>query len=386
MTTSTADPKGEPSLAILDDWANIAPKHFSNIPNLRITSFPDTLSPASPTELTQLITRLQPYTILSTMRERTPLPSNLLSSLPNLRLILTTGVRNASIDLSHCKTHSITVAGTRGVRPAYYDADGHPIHTSPSTSRPATPPGTVARTATLPPGYSSTTQHTLSLLLALTSRVVEDDAALKSDPRAWQSGLSMPLGGKVVGIVGLGKLGAQFARVCVLALGMRVVAWSSSLNQGRADEVARELGLEEGSIAAVSKEELFRTADVVSVHYVLSERSRGLIGREELGVMKRDAVLVNTARGPIVDEEALLETLERGAIRGVALDVFWSREPLEKDSRWRTTRWGMEGRSRVVLSPHMGYVNESTMEAWYAEQAADVERWTRGEEVGLRLA
>lgn len=215
---------------------------------------------------------------------------------------------------------------------------------------------------------------------------MEDDAALKSDPGAWQSGLSMPLGGKVVGIVGLGKLGAQFARVCVLALGMRVVAWSSSLNQGRADEVARELGLEEGSITAVSKEELFRTADVVSVHYVLSERSRGLIGREELGVMKKDAVLVNTARGPIVDEEALLETLEKGGIRGTALDVFWKREPLEGDSRWRTTRWGTEGRSRVVLSPHMGYVNESTMEAWYAEQAADVERWIGGGEVGLRLA
>ncbi|KAF4550761.1 D-isomer specific 2-hydroxyacid dehydrogenase-like protein 5 [Elsinoe fawcettii] len=374
------------SIAILDDWANIATKHFSNIPNLKISSYPATLSPKDPSELKQLTEQLQSYTIISTMRERTPLPSSLLSQLPNLKMVLTTGVRNASIDLNHCKSHSIIVAGTKGTRPAFYDSAGNPIHTSPSISRPATPEGTVEKTTPLPPGYSSTTQHTLSLLLALTSRVTTDDAALKSSPSAWQSGLTIPLAGKTLGIVGLGKLGAQFARTCVLALGMKVVAWSSSLTQEKADATTTELGLEDGSIRAVSKEELFAQADVVSVHYVLSDRSRGLIGKDELRRMKRSAVLVNTARGPIIDEEALLDVLDRGGIRGAALDVFWNREPLEGNSRWRTTKWGENGRARVVLSPHMGYVNESTMEGWYAEQAADVERWMKGEEVGFRIA
>ncbi|KAG8629910.1 hypothetical protein KVT40_001529 [Elsinoe batatas] len=384
MTTNA--PPSDVSLAILDDWANIASKHFSHIPNLTVTSFPETLSPSNPSELNDLIARLRPYTIISTMRERTPLPSSLLTQLPNLRLILTTGIRNASIDLTHCKSHSITVAGTKGTRPTYYDAQGNPIHTSPSTSRPSTPPNTATSLSPLPPGYSSTTQHTLSLLLALTSRIPFDDHALKTSPSAWQSGLTIPLAGKTLGIVGLGKLGAQFARVCALALGMKVVAWSSSLTQEKADGVARDLGLESGAIRAVGKEELFATADVVSVHYVLSDRSRGLVGRRELEGMKKGAVLVNTARGPVVDEEALLDVLERGRIRGAALDVFWSREPLEGDSRWRTTKWGKEGRGEVVLSPHMGYVNESTMEGWYAEQAVDVERWVKGEEVGFRIA
>ncbi|PNS15165.1 D-3-phosphoglycerate dehydrogenase 2 [Sphaceloma murrayae] len=384
MTTTTATPTSH-SLAILDDYAHIAPKHFQHLP-LPQTSHPQTLPPSS---LDALISRLKPYTILSTMRERTPLPASLLSHLPNLRLILTTGVRNASIDLSYCKAHGITVAGTKGTRPAFYDSAGNPLHSSSgSSSRPTTPSGTVARTTPLPPGYSSTTQHTLSLLLALTSRVVVDDAALKNDPLAWQSGLTVPLAGKVVGIVGLGKLGAQFARVCALALGMRVVAWSQSLTQEKADLVAREVGIDEdlGIRVVGTKRELFEVADVVSVHYVLGERSRGLIGSEELACMKKGAVLVNTARGPIVDQDALLDVLERGMIRGAALDVYWDGEPLEGDSRWRTTKWGQDGRAEVILSPHMGYVNETTMEGWYAEQAADVEKWLRGEEIGLRIA
>ncbi|KAF2148311.1 hypothetical protein K461DRAFT_232993 [Myriangium duriaei CBS 260.36] len=359
------------SLAILDDYAQIAEKHFSSIPNLRITSFPSTLAPS---DHSSLISRLQPYTIISTMRERTPLPAPVLSSLPNLRLLLTTSTRNASIHLPTCQSRSIPVTGTRGFSIAF-DAHDRPVPTS--------SPDAVRRIDPLPSG--STTQHTLSLLLALTSRVTIDDHALKSDPDAWQSGLTMPLAGKTLGVVGLGKLGGAMARACALALGMKVVAWSASLDARKVREMEKSLGLEEGSIRAVSKEELFSTADVVSVHYVLSDRSRGVVGREDIGRMKKGAVLVNSARGPLVDEDALYEALVEGRIRGAALDVYWSQEPLEEGSRWRTTKWGMHGKVRVVLSPHMGYVNEDTMETWYAEQADNVRRFIEGRELGFQL-
>jgi phosphoglycerate dehydrogenase-like enzyme len=129
-----------------------------------------------------------------------------------------------------------------------------------------------------------------------------------------------------------------------------------------------------------SKEELFREADVLSVHYDLSDRSRGMVGSAELSVMKRSALFVNTSRGPLVVEDALLDVLERGAIRGAALDVF-DLEPLPEDSRWRTQKWGTEGRAQVLLTPHMGYVEEEGMNNWYEEQAENVERWYKGEEL-----
>jgi phosphoglycerate dehydrogenase-like enzyme len=133
-----------------------------------------------------------------------------------------------------------------------------------------------------------------------------------------------------------------------------------------------------------SKEELFRGADVLSVHLVLSERSRGSVGREELGWMKESAVLVNTSRGPLVDEEALLDTLKRGAIRGFAADVF-NTEPLPRDSEWRSGQWGQDGRSHVLLSPHMGYVEEQTLTGMYKETAENIRQWLDGEEFKNRM-
>lgn len=175
------------------------------------------------------------------------------------------------------------------------------------------------------------------------------------------------------------------ARIGALAFGMKVICWSSSLTQSKADEAAAGAGLGPGAFELVAKEDLFRRADVLSLHYVLSPRSRGLVGAQELALMKPSAIFVNTARGPLVDEQALLQVLEKGGIRGAALDVFWE-EPLGPESPWRTTKWGEGGRSRVVLSPHMGYVNEGTMNRWYQEQAETVRKWIKGEEVGNRMA
>lgn len=361
------------SIAILDDYASIASQHFDHITNLSVTTYTDTLNPRKEADLAQLITRLKPYPIISCMRERTPFPATLLNSLPNLRLLLTTGIRNASIDLATCRDRSITVAGTTGTRPSTYDSDGNPIHDEKETAN--LPP---------PPGYDSTTQHAWSLLLALTSRIAIDSPRLSTDTSAWQSGFSLALGGKTLAVCGLGKLGSNMARIGALGFGMKVICWSENLTQAKADEASAKAGLEKGTYEVVSKEELFERADVLSVHYVLSERSRGVVGAEELGLMKKGAVLVNTARGPLIDEGALLEVLEKGSIRGAALDVWWE-EPLPRDSAWRTTKWGQEGRSEVVLSPHMGYVNEGTMNAWYKEQAEDVERWMKGEEPKTKL-
>jgi phosphoglycerate dehydrogenase-like enzyme len=185
--------------------------------------------------------------------------------------------------------------------------------------------------------------------------------------------------------VGLGRLGVSTAKIMYQAFGMRVVAWSSSLTQEVADQKAKDAGLPvevdgEKTLRVVGKEELFREADVVSVHYVLSERSRGIVGAEELALMKESALVVNTSRGPLVVEDALLRVLEEGKIRGAALDVF-DLEPLPQDSKWRTTKWGEDGRAHVLLSPHMGYVEEHTMGNWYDEQVEIIERWHKGQDL-----
>lgn len=166
---------------------------------------------------------------------------------------------------------------------------------------------------------------------------------------------------------------------------MRVLAWSNSLTQEKADAQAESAGLPPGSFrVAASKAALFEGADVLSVHYVLSERSRNIVSATELALLKPSAMVVNTSRGPLIDEDALFDVLDEGKIRGAALDVFW-REPLPEDSRWRTTRWGVEGRSEVVMTPHTGFVSEETMESWWVQTSANLERWLAGEEVLNRL-
>ncbi|GAB7366474.1 hypothetical protein MBLNU230_g8268t1 [Neophaeotheca triangularis] len=353
------------TVAVLDDYAGIAEQYFTRIKGVSVDSFPSTLDPSNPDEYKSLVNRLQDYEIISTMRERTPFHDDLQCDLPNLRLLLTTGRRNAAIDLQCASDREIVVAGTTGLAKPESKREEYP------PSIPAPPP----------PNYDSTTQHTWSLLLALCSRIPHDDNALKTSGTAWQSGLTYALGGKTLAILGLGRLGTNMARIGQQAFGMKVIAWSANLTQSKADEAAEGAGLARASFEVVADlKELCRRADVLSVHVVLSERTEGLLGLEELVAMKRTALLVNTARGPVVDEEALLGVLERGGIGGAALDVF-AQEPLPEDSRWRSVEWGRRGRSEVVLSPHMGYVNEGTMHRWYEEQAENVERWIKRQEI-----
>lgn len=361
-------PRSPIKLAILDDYQGIAPAHFQSlVPNFEITTFQDTLLPYNHASTPQavkdeLITRLAPFTIISCMRERTPFPAPLLEKLPNLKLLLTTGNRNASIDMEACARLGIHVTGAGGKGRA-----GNPESKS-----------------LQPSGTDSTTEHTIALILGIARNLAHDAQSIANG--GWQTNLATGLGGKVFGTVGLGRLGIAVARIMHVAFGMRVIAWSSSLTQEIADQKAREAGLDvEGkdgvkTFRVVGKEELFKEADVVSLHYVLSERSRGLVGAKELALMKKSALFINTSRGPLVVEDELLDVLERGAIRGAAVDTF-DLEPLPKDSRWRSKEWGTNGRSNVLLSPHMGYVEEKTMGNWYEEQVEIVERWYKGEEL-----
>lgn len=337
-------PRGPIKLAILDDYQDIASQHFQSLkPDFEITVFKDTL-PAfnhpSTTESTkqELISRLKPFSVICTMRERTPFPAALLKALPSLKLLLTTGMRNAAIDMAAAKELGIHVTGALG--------------TGRSTSKEVA--GKKRK------GPDSTTQHCIALILGIARTLASDDANVKTG--GWQTCLATGLSGKNFSTVGLGRLGGTVAKIMYQSFGMRILAWSSSLTQEAADEKAKALGLpveEEGEkvFLVVTKEELFREADLLSVHYVLSDRSRGIIGNEDLALMKSSALFVNTSRGPLVDEDALLDVLEGGKIRGAAIDVF-EVEPLPADSKWRTTKWGVEGRSNVLLSPHMGYVEE----------------------------
>ncbi|CZR54942.1 probable glyoxylate reductase [Phialocephala subalpina] len=355
-------------LAVLDDYQGISAPHFERLnPAFDVTIFRDTLlpynHPSTPDNVKQeLVQRLKSFTVICSMRERTPFPKELLKQLPNLKFLPTTGHRNAGIDMAACKELGIKVTGAMGTG----RSDSNKVA------------GKKRK------GPDSTTQHAIALILGLARGIAQDDKVVKEG--GWETGLATGLSGKNFSTLGLGRLGGNVAKIMHLAFGMRILAWSSSLTQEKADEKARELGLdvedEEGEKAfkVVSKEELFREADVLSVHYVLSERSRGIVGKEELGWLKKSALLVNTSRGPLVDEEALQAALEKGAIRGAALDVF-EIEPLPKDSAWRSTKWGENGRGRLLLSPHMGYVEEETLGNWYEEQVENVERWHKGEEL-----
>ncbi|KAI1385817.1 glycerate dehydrogenase [Hypoxylon trugodes] len=377
-----------PSMAILDDYLDTAKPHFAHIPSsqLSITAFHDSL-PAYNDPLTSasaqqaLVERLQPFTILSSMRERTPFSGNILRQLPNLKLLLTTGTQFETFDLATASDLGIAVAAAPG--------RGRTDGKQPSGDWPVRPKLDIKKGGSHP-----TTQHAWALILALARNVAADDAAMKGATRAWQSKLALGLTGATLGVVGLGRLGAAVARVGSLAWGMRVLCWSENLTQEKADRKAQEMGLptrggnpldpNAPTFEAVSKEELFRNADVVSLHYVLSERSRGIVGAPELEKMKNSALLVNTSRGPLVDDAALYDALDNGRIGGAALDVF-DIEPLPTDNPWRSTKWGTQGRSNLIITPHMGYVEDGIMHTWYEETAENLERWLHGEELLNRL-
>ncbi|KAJ5407659.1 hypothetical protein N7509_001542 [Penicillium cosmopolitanum] len=328
-----------PKFAILDDYQGIAPAHFAHLQSrIEIVSFPKTLDPRDPVQHAELIKRLSSFDAVLAMRERTPISAKTIAALPNLKLLLTTGTRNLSLDLQACADRGIPVAGTEG----------------------------------RPPGVNSTVQHTWALILGLARHVARDDASVKAG--SWQGSLGVNLSGKNLALLGLGKLGSQVGKIAIQAFGMKVLAWSTNLTQEKADEQAEAQGLPAGSFeVATSKTDFFARADVVSLHNVLSERSRGIVSGPELATMRPSAMIVNTSR-------ALLQALNAGSIWGAALDVF-DPEPLPLDSPWRTTQWGRDGRSEVLLSPHMGYGEEELINGWYREVAENLERWLDGKEL-----
>jgi phosphoglycerate dehydrogenase-like enzyme len=283
-----------------------------------------------------LVSALEPYDIVVAMRERTPFDAERLSQLPRLRLLVTTGMSNASIDLEAAAAHGITVCGTGGIG-------------------------------------SATAELTWGLILALLRHIPAEDQRMKQAGRAggaalgmgggWQQTVGTGLDGKRLGVVGLGHQGQRVAEIG-RAFGMHVVAWSQNLDPDHAHKVHAK---------AVSKEELFASSDVVTVHYKLSPRSVGLVGEAELALMKPSAYLVNTSRGPLVDSAALLAALRSGGIAGAALDVY-DVEPLPLSSPLRTA-------PNVILTPHLGYVTEETYQVFYGEAAEDIVAFAAGSPV-----
>jgi len=303
-------------IAVLDDYQGVALKMAdwsAVLARADVDVFSDHLDGAD-----AVVERLLPYDIVCVMRERTPLRAETIERLPNLKLIASTGPRNASIDLKAAAARAITVAHT---------------------------------------GYfgSPTLELTWALILASARHIVAEAAAVRSG--GWQHSIGDDLAGKTLGIIGLGNLGSQVAKIG-LAFGMRVLAWSQNLTAEKADAVGAAL---------VSKEELLRQADIVSVHLVLSDRTRGLIGERELALMKPSARLVNTSRGPIVVEAALIAALQAGQIAGAAIDVY-DVEPLPLDHPYRKI-------DRLLATPHIGYVSRSLYERFYRDTVSNILAW-----------
>jgi phosphoglycerate dehydrogenase-like enzyme len=308
-------------VAILDDYQGVAvtSADWASIPDAEVQAFPDHLDDAH-----ALVKRLRGCEVVVAMRERTPFPRALIEALPELRLLVTTGARNASIDVAAAAECGITVCGTRG-------------------------------------SGSPTAELTWGLILALARHIPREDAATRSGQ--WQTTLGIGLERRTLGVIGLGNLGGQVARVG-RAFGMDVIAWSQNLTAARAAEVGATL---------VTRDELLARADFVTIHLVLSDRTRGLIGAQELALMRPDAYLVNTSRGPIVEEAALVAALEAHRIAGAALDVF-DVEPLPHDHP-------LLGLHNVVLTPHLGYVTQETYEIFYGDAVEDIRAWAAGSPV-----
>jgi phosphoglycerate dehydrogenase-like enzyme len=307
-------------IAVLDDFQRVAHRFadWSRLGDHEVTFLHEPLVDAA--------AALEPFEIVCAMRERTAFPAELFDALPNLQLLVTTGRRNAAIDLEAAARHGVTVSGT--------DVPG-----------------------------LSTAELTWALILALARHVPTEDGNMRAGN--WQTTVGIDLAGRTLGIVGLGRLGSAVARYGT-AFGMRLVAWSQNLTAERAAECGAEL---------VTKDELFSIADFVAIHLVLSGRTRGLVGARELGLMKPTAFLVNTSRGPIVDDASLLAALEAGAIGGVGLDVY-DREPLPADHPLRRA-------PNTILTPHIGYVTEDTYKVFYGQTVEDIEAWLAGEPVRL---
>jgi phosphoglycerate dehydrogenase-like enzyme len=303
-------------IAILDDYQNAALEMADWSPlagRAEITVFNDHLS-----DFDKVVERLLPFDVVCVMRERTPLPRSVIERLPRLKLIASTGPRNASIDVEAAAERGIAVAHT---------------------------------------GYNArpTIEMTWALILASERQVALENAHLRAG--GWQLTMGDSLHGKTLGVLGLGNIGSEVARIG-LAFGMDVIAWSQNLTPDRTKASGARL---------VSKEELFRGADILTIHLVLSQRNKGLVGAAELQSMKPSASLINTSRGPIVDEPALIEVLRDRRIAGAALDVF-DIEPLPADHPFRSL-------DNVLATPHLGFVARDLYRTFFGDTVKNITRW-----------
>lgn len=306
-------------IAILDDYQSVAltMADWSAVQARgEVTVFTDHVA-----DRDELVARLEPFDVVCVMRERTPMPREVIERLPRLKLIASTGPGNASIDYD--------AAGDRGIEV----------------------------TAT---GYraTSTVEMTWALIMASARNLVGECNSVRSG--GWQTSVGRELDGQVLGILGLGGIGSKIAGIGA-AFGMTVIAWSQNLDAEKAEAAGATL---------VSKDELFAQSDTLSIHLVLSGRTRGLVGADQLGAMKPTSWLVNTSRGPIVDEAALIHALTTRSIAGAALDVF-DVEPLPADHPLRTL-------PNALVTPHIGYVAENLYRTFYRDAAASIADWLEG--------
>lgn len=311
-----------PRIAVLDDYQNVA-RDFADWSKFEdradITIFNDHLS-----DTAAVIERLRPFTVICVMRERTPLTREILGQLSRLKLICSTAGRNASIDVDAAKELGIAVAHT---------------------------------------GYTShgAAELTWAAILGLVRHIPAEANSVRTG--GWQVAVGGDLEDRVLGVLGLGNLGKRVAAVGK-AFGMEVIAWSPHLTEEKAQA---------GGAKLVSKDDLFRLADLVTIHMVLGKTSRGIVGAHELGLMKPTAYFINTSRGPLADEAALVDALTRKTIAGAALDVF-DTEPLPPDHPFRTL-------DNVLALPHIGFVTRSTYEIFYRDTVANIDAWLKSQGV-----
>jgi len=314
-------------IAVLDDYANVALEmaDWSGLKNVEITVFNDTL-----TKHNAIVQRLEPFDVICMMRERTPFPASLLDALPNLKLLVTSGPRNLSIDLEAATRNKVTVSSTESRK-------------------------------------TTTSELAMLLMLSLSRNLIPESQAMHS--AGWQTGLGRDLHGLSLGLIGFGKIGLQMS-VLGKAFGMQVHAWSTNLT---AERCAEHDVVYEPTLAA-----LMAASDVVSVHLVHSARSEGLVNEAAFAAMRERALFINTSRGPIADEKALINGMRKGRPWKAALDVYGS-EPLPMDDQLRDSSLIESG--RLLLSPHLGYVTEQTWQVFYSQTVDAIEAWQNGQPI-----
>jgi len=303
-------------IAVLDDYQQVAFK-FANWSAITAKAEVKVFTDHQADEQA-VIERLLPFNVVCVMRERTPLNRNILSQLPNLKVIVSTGMRNASIDTKAVEELGITLKYT---------------------------------------GYleSGAPEMTWALIMAIARHIPQESNNFKSG--GWQTTIGGDFKGKTMGILGMGRVGSKIATYAK-AFDMNIIAWSPNLTAEKAAESGAQL---------VSKEELFKQADFVTIHMVLSDRSRGIVGKEDLSLMKPTAYFINTSRGPLVNEATLIETLQQHKIAGAAIDVF-NTEPLPADHPFRKM-------DNLLATSHVGYVTENTYKLFYTDTVKAVEEW-----------